>query len=86
MYMSDFNEYMFFLKKTDSPQKYKEMIKLIDIWKIVKEQIETNNSFKERLINPKKYSRDTFYKWIETQYIITGNSKTGRLVKGVVKV
>lgn len=33
----------------------------------------------------RQYGRDEFYKWIEGLYKVEGNSKTGKIIIGVVR-
>ena len=61
-------------------EKKKKTCRLKDMWDTITIDDEYKRiPYRER----RQYNRDEFYKWCEEQFIIEGNSKTGKLLVGV---
>ena len=67
---------------TDKEDVTKKTQKLKDVW----DSITYSDDYKRLSYRDKRqYGRDEFHKWIEEQFKITGNSKTGKLLVGIIR-
>jgi phage/plasmid-associated DNA primase len=74
------------LKANGDVDREDERLKTVQVREIW-ESISTSEDYRKLRTSRERreYGRDEFYKWIEGLFTISGNSKTGKLIKGIIR-
>jgi hypothetical protein len=79
--MADFTKYMDFYIKLLENFDANERHQLIAIWRVIEPQIENDYNHIQRILNNDILGRKAFYRWVDKNYTIIGNTKTGKLIR-----
>lgn len=69
--------------QVDKDDEQKKTIQLKDMWKTF---ADSEDYRKLRTTREKReYGRDEYYKWCESMFKVEGNTKTGKIIKGIIR-
>lgn len=67
----------------DKIDEQKKTIKMKDMWKTFEDSEDYRKLRTTR--EKREYGRDEYYKWCESMFKVEGNTKTGKIIKGIIR-